>query len=226
MLPITLDLARLPIVLVGNGPQAARRLGLLDEAGAERLTVFAPSATEALARQAGERLRRRWPTREEIGAARVLLIADRVEPAAVNNMIRLARAAGTLINVEDEPARSDFHSPAVLRRGDLLIAISTGGLSPALARRLRRFLGTVFGPEWQPILAELGRLRRFWRKAGADPDEVSAWTEAWLDREVDLPDGAVRAAPFVWNERDRAARCYPAAETVRSLKLGEQPNLS
>jgi len=209
MLPITLDLARLPIVLVGNGAQAARRLGLLDEAAAERLTVFAPNATEALARQAGERLRRRWPTREEIGAARILLIADGVEPATVDNMIGSARAAGTLINVEDEPARSDFHSPAVLRRGDLLIAISTGGLSPALARRLRRFLGTVFGPEWQPILAELGRLRRFWRRAGADPAEVSAWSEAWLDREVDLHDGAVRAGTFVWSEQDSAAARRP-----------------
>jgi len=211
MLPITLDLGRLPIVLVGNGAQAARRLGLLEEAGAERLTVFAPSATEALACQAGERLRRRWPTREEIGAARILLIADRVEPATVDNMIRSARAAGTLINVEDEPAQSDFHSPAVLRRGDLLIAISTSGLSPALARRLRRFLGTIFGPEWRPILAELGRLRRFWRQAGADPAEVSAWTEAWLDREVDLPEGAVRAATFVWSEHDRAASRRPPA---------------
>ncbi|HXP75632.1 MAG TPA: hypothetical protein VN823_15925, partial [Stellaceae bacterium] len=81
----------------------------------------------------------------------------------------------------------DFHSPAMVRRGDLLMTVSTGGRSPALARRLGRFLGAIFGPEWQARLEDLSALREQWREAGADPSTVGAWTEAWVDRHGQLP---------------------------------------
>jgi precorrin-2 dehydrogenase/sirohydrochlorin ferrochelatase len=70
-----------------------------------------------------------------------------------------AKSRGVLFNAVDEPERCDFYFPAVVRRGDLQIAISTGGLSPALAQRLRKQLEEQFGPEWEEWLAKLGRTR-------------------------------------------------------------------
>jgi len=193
MLPITLDLAHLRVALVGNGAQTSRRLASLDDAGAERLQVFAPEADDALARQVGARLHRRWPRPQEISAARLLFIADGVDPGTERDMIAVARADGTLVNVEDKPALSDFHSPAMLRRGDLTIAISTAGRSPALARRLRHFVGMIIGPEWHHALDEIAQLRSLWREGGAEAAKVTAWTDAWLDRQGHLSGRAVAA---------------------------------
>lgn len=203
MLPITLDLTHLPVALVGNGPQTLRRLALLDEAGAERLQVFAPHAGDDLVQLAGQRLHHRWPTPEEISATRLLLIADGIDRGTECHIVAVARAAGTLVNVEDNPAHSDFHSPALLRRGDLTIAISTAGRSPALARRLRHSLELQFGPEWQQTVEELAEVRHFWRAAGAGAAEVSAWTEAWLDRQchpfTTTPSASIEGPPLERN---------------------------
>jgi precorrin-2 dehydrogenase len=194
MFPIMLDLSIVPVVLVGNGAQALRRLALLDEDRARFVTVCAPAVSDALAEAAGTRLRRRWPTPAEIASAKLLLIADGAEPGAVADMVAVARAAGTLVNVEDRPELCDFHSPATVRRGELLVTVSTGGQSPALARRLGRFLAEVFGPEWQARLEELAMLRAQWREAGADPSTVGAWTETWVDRHGELPSESEAAA--------------------------------
>jgi precorrin-2 dehydrogenase/sirohydrochlorin ferrochelatase len=194
MFPIMLDLSTVPVILIGNGPQAARRLALLDDDRAQSVSVCAPTPCEALASAAASRLVRRWPTPSEVAAAKMLLIADGVEASAVHDLVAVARAAGTLVNVEDRPELSDFHSPATVRRGDLLVTVSTGGRSPALAGRLRRFLAEVFGSEWQVRLEDLAMLRARWREAGADSATVSAWTEAWVERHGQLPSESEAAA--------------------------------
>jgi precorrin-2 dehydrogenase/sirohydrochlorin ferrochelatase len=197
MFPIVLDLSTLPVILAGNGQQAARRLALLDQDRAGSVTVYAPAPCEALASAAHSRLVRRWPTSTEIASARLLLIADGVEASALSDLVAVSRAARTLVNVEDRPALSDFHSPAVVRRGELLVTVSTGGRSPALARRLGRFLGEVFGSEWQARLENLAALRGQWREAGADPSMVAAWTEAWVHRHGQLPSESEAAAAAI-----------------------------
>jgi precorrin-2 dehydrogenase/sirohydrochlorin ferrochelatase len=75
----------------------------------------------------------------------------------------------------------------VLRRGDLTIAVSTGGGSPGLAARICRFLGGLFGPEWGGRLDQVAGLRRRWRKTGAPPSDIARQTEAWVDRQGWLP---------------------------------------
>src|SRR5689334_19638384 len=174
MLPLVLDVTRLRLALIGNGPAAARRLALLDEAGAADIIVYAPAPIAALARRAGDRLVRRLPHPEELAAARVVFVS---EPSSENRTLaQAARAAGVLVHVEDEPALSDVHAPAVMRRGDLVIAVSTGGRSPALAAEIKRFLQTLFGAEWRGRLEELTLLRRRWRRSGADHAGVAART--------------------------------------------------
>lgn len=186
MLPLVLDLSRLRLILVGDGAAAERRLRLLDEAGAADLAIYAEAPSAALERAAGSRLVRRLPTAPELAAARLVFISDRgARPC--RELAALARALGVLVHVEDEPALSDLQAPAVLRRGDLTIAVSTGGKSPGLAVQVKRFLATLFGPEWQGRLEALAALRRGWRARGADAETVARWSESWVGRQGWLP---------------------------------------
>jgi precorrin-2 dehydrogenase / sirohydrochlorin ferrochelatase len=186
MLPLVLDLARLKVVVVGDGENALARLDRLEAAGAVNLVLYAPGPAQDLVRRAGSRLRRRLPGAEDLAAVRLVFISDR-NAAWAPGLAGLARAAGALVHVEDAPALSDLHAPAVLRRGDLTIAVSTGGASPGLAAELKRFLGRVFGPEWGERLDRLGALRRHWRRSGVDAGTIAERTEAWIAQEEWLP---------------------------------------
>jgi precorrin-2 dehydrogenase len=181
MLPLVLDLARCGVVLVGDGAAAARRLALLAEAGAHEVRLFAPAPSEALRAAAGARLTPRLPAGQEIAAARLVFLSDRGAPY-VADLAAAARAAGALVHVEDDPAASDFSLPAILRRGALTIAVSTGGASPALAVGLRDALAALIGPEWQERTAEIAALRRTWRADGADAERLKRRTAEWLAR--------------------------------------------
>ncbi len=78
-----------------------------------------------------------------------------------------------LVNVEDRPALCDFHSVAAVRRGDLLLTVSTGGASPGLAARIRARLATEFGPEWAERVALLRSRRDAWRRDGEDVGDLT-----------------------------------------------------
>ncbi len=191
MLPLFIDVSRLKLVLVGNGDAARRRLRLLEDAGAAQLTVFADAPSSLLAAEAGARLERRWPSREELAQAQLIFVAD--APSAVRAALsRAARLLGVLVHVEDEPALSDAQMPAVLRRGGLTLAVSTGGASPALATKVRDFLAILFGQEWRGRLEEVARLRRVWREAGMAPSEIAELTDEWVGRRGWLPGFASR----------------------------------
>jgi precorrin-2 dehydrogenase/sirohydrochlorin ferrochelatase len=181
MLPLVLDLSRLPLILIGDGAKAERRLALLDAADAVDLTVYAERPSSSLVLAAGCRLVRRLPSAQEVAAARAVFISDKSAPYC-RDLAATARAAGALVHVEDEPALCDVHAPAVLRRGELTIAVSTGGRAPGLAAQLKRWLGTLFGPEWHDRIDELAALRQGWRASSADADTVTRRTEAWLSR--------------------------------------------
>ena len=189
MLPISVDLARVRVLLVGDGAMARRRLALLDEAGAAMLEIFAPDPEPVLAAaRAGARLRRGLPLPTEIARAQLVFVAGVPEPVA-SDICRVAKAAGVLVNVEDDRRHSDFHSAAVIRRGDLTVAISTNGKSPGLASLMRRVLEHRVGPEWELRLDEIAALRQAWRAAGADPAAIGRRTEEWVARQGWL-DGA------------------------------------
>jgi precorrin-2 dehydrogenase/sirohydrochlorin ferrochelatase len=171
MLPLSLDLSRLRIALIGNGAMALRRLAWLEEAGAVALRVFAAAPSPELARAAGGGLLRHWPDRAALSEVQLVFIAD-VPRAKRQSLARAGRAAGAILHVEDAPLLSDVHAPAVLRRGDLIFAISTCGAAPGLAAELKVFLGEVFGPEWKGRLDEIAELRRRAHAAGADNHAV------------------------------------------------------
>jgi precorrin-2 dehydrogenase/sirohydrochlorin ferrochelatase len=171
MLPIVLDLARFETIVIGDGDAAAKRRTWLEEAGG------APRVYSSAA----------LPGEPELASVRLVFLADRHAPY-VAALAMQARANGALVHIEDDPAHSDFHMPAVLRRGELMLAISTGGASPALAVRLKRALAGLFGPEWGGRTDQIARLRRAWRADGADAAMLKQRTEDWLDRQDWLPE--------------------------------------
>ena len=148
-------------IVVGAGEVAASKADTLLGCGAQ-VIVIAPRATEsiqALAR-AGKL---QWRDREFEPADLdgVFLAVAATDSAAVNDAVfRAGTERGVLCNVVDDPEHCDFFYPAVVRRGALQIAISTGGHSPALAHRLRVELEQQFGPEYEAWVEEVGRHRR------------------------------------------------------------------
>lgn len=166
MLPLSLNPVRLRVALIGAGEAAACRRAWLGRGG-----VLAPAMfTKAP-----------WPDAAALAGIQLVFIAGLEEPA-LSAVAASARAAGAILHVEDAPRLSDIHAPAVLRRGDLTIAISTNGAAPGLAAELARALGDRFGPEWEGRLAEIKALREIWRRADLAPASVRRLTAAQLAR--------------------------------------------
>jgi len=163
MIPVALAPEHLTIGLAGHGPAAERRERLLRDGGAVDVLRFCDQLVPSL------------PEPQALLALDLLWIAGLRDDLATE-LAATAQRAGVLVNVEDRPELCDFHSVAELRRGDLLLAVSTGGRSPGLAARIRDWLGTEFGPEWAARLAQLGTSRRRWRAEGYAPPEVARRT--------------------------------------------------
>jgi precorrin-2 dehydrogenase/sirohydrochlorin ferrochelatase len=187
--PLALDLAILPVALTGSGPALIKRLTLLDSESVSGLTVYAPDPEPGVMTEAaGQRLVPRLPTEAEIAACRILFVAG-LPFAQSAELAALARNHRVLVNVEDTLSLCDFHVPAILRRGDLAISISTGGGSPTLSRRLRSYLGDLFPPEWADRIKRIAIQREKMRRDGASMGEIAAETNALIDKESWLPPG-------------------------------------
>lgn len=195
MLPLVF-LPGIPVLLVGRGPAFVKRLNLLEAAGIEGLVVHTDAADAALVRRLGERLRSDLPTVDQIAAARLLFVAG-VTRAEAGAYAAHARANRVPVNVEDVPEFCDVHLPAMVRRGRLLITVSTAGAAPGLAAALRGWLEDAFGPEWAGRLEEVAALRARLRAAGAAPAAVMQGMDALL-------------AAHGWPSSRAAARCRPA----------------
>lgn len=186
MLPIALDLSKLQVALVGRGPRAVRRLELLREARPGDLIVYSDDPSPELA--AAAPVVRRLPGAVDLFGRRVVYIADLGQDESIR-LAERARAAGALVNVEDIPALCDFHSPSVLRRGDLSIAVSTAGTNPSLAKLVVRWLKGKFGPGWDARSGELARHRQRLRDRGLSGPELHAALRdlvaeaGWLEEE-------------------------------------------
>ncbi|MEQ9520164.1 MAG: NAD(P)-dependent oxidoreductase [Parvibaculum sp.] len=182
MLPILIDVSTVgPIVLVGSGELLERRLALLDAAGAD-VHVFSADALGVLPEAAQGRLAGPWPADSDI-AGSALVFGAGLSEADGAALGQLARAHGRLVNIEDVKPLCDFHMPSLVRRGDLLITVSTGGRAPGLARKLRRFLEGLFGPEWADRLDEVATQRNEWRQAGDTLPTVARKTDEFVDRQ-------------------------------------------
>jgi precorrin-2 dehydrogenase/sirohydrochlorin ferrochelatase len=176
MIAVALDPAALPIAVAGRGSIALRRFLALRAGGARDLLLFTDQPDQELDGAAGSALRHFLPGRAEFAELRALWIAGLPEERAAE-LAALARAARVLVNVEDRPALCDFHSVAEVRRGDLLLTVSTAGASPGLAARIRARIAAEYGAEWADRIALLREHRAMWRRDGGD---VAALTDALL----------------------------------------------
>ena len=164
MLPIVLDPSKLHAGVAGKGWAVERRAQTLIDAG---------MSVQRVERDV------------EIASLDVLFVAG-LDRAHAQAFAGAAHALGVLVNVEDVPELCDFHVPAIVRRGDLTLTVSTNGRAPGLARAVRGMLEKLFGAEWSARTNEVARLRETWRGDGAAPAEVSARiaahaaTQGWL----------------------------------------------
>lgn len=195
LLPVSLDLRRLPVAVAGHGEKALTRLAMIIEAGAIHPRVYAPDApadfitrAEALGGVVVDRL----PSDAELDDLRVLFVAD-LDVDTARPLHDRAEAYKVLVNVEDVVPLCALQVPSVLRRGDLAIAISTAGASPSLAIAMKRELARLIGPEWAERTAAIRRLRMALRGAGTPPAAVKSATDEMIRREGWLPLGS--AAP-------------------------------
>lgn len=183
--PAFLDLQGRRVVVVGGGTIATGKVHGLLPCGPEPLEVIAPEASDVIQTEAREG-RLLWRPRayrpDDLAGAFVVFAAtnDRVTNARVAAEARAARAL--VLTVDDAP-NCDFIAPAIVRRGDVVVAVSTGGRSPALARRAREWLEEALPEHWGDLLdvaaAVRGRLSRGGRRV-----TPAAWQSA-LDSSVE-----------------------------------------
>jgi siroheme synthase-like protein len=200
--PVSLDVSGRSCLVVGGGPVAARKARGLVACGA-LVTVVAPElgpAMEALSPELDAVLRRPY-RRGDASSFRLVIAATGTE--AVDSTVHAdAEAAGVWVNSADDPAHSSFILPAVHRDGALTVAVSTSGLSPALASWLRARIAAQSACGMGELVQLLGETRRRLRQAGLKSDTVD-----WAGL-LDGPLPALVAA----GDLDRA-RALMAAET-------------
>lgn len=159
--PIFLDIRNKPCVVIGGGDVAERKVVSLLSAGA-RVTVVSPDFTVNLAGMGEDGkillIKRPYQEGDLKGAFLAYAATDDEE---INKRISLeAEAKGVLLNVVDEPEMCDFIVPSVVERGALSIAISTGGASPALSKRLRMEMEERYGEEYSVFLEIMAAIRQ------------------------------------------------------------------
>lgn len=155
--PLLLDVKNQPSVVVGGGQVARRKVDSLLEAGAD-ITVIAPKFVEMPVQV--HIIPRAFRPADLDGALLVIAATDNRDINA--EIARAAKARHILVNVVDDPDLCSIILPAVVRRGALSIAVSTGGASPTLARNIRQQLEECYSTEYGELVELLWRLRHQW----------------------------------------------------------------
>lgn len=175
LLPIFVKLQSRLVIVVGGGLIAEGKLHALLAAGA-RVRVIAPGVTQTIG-ELTQQKRVEWRAKEFSAAdldGASLVVAATSAPGVNEAVFRAADARGILCNAVDDVEHCHFYYGSVVQRGDLQIAISTNGKSPALAQRLRLELEEQFGPEYELWLEWLGAARELLRAWEGSPDSKKA----------------------------------------------------
>lgn len=160
--PVFLSLNGRRCLVVGTGGVGRRKAASLLEAGAEEVLMLDASVPDEavleLAEQPHARFEQRFFDKSDLNG-RFLVFACTSSPSVNEEIARLCRERGILCNIADKPDLADFIVPASFCRGDMRVAVSTCGGSPALSRHIRRELEEFFGEEYAMLLEIMRRLR-------------------------------------------------------------------
>jgi siroheme synthase-like protein len=200
--PVNLVVEGRPCLVVGGGAVARRKAEGLVACGAA-VTVVAPAVDPGLV-ALPVTVERRPYERGEAAAYR-LAVAATGDPAVDQAVFEDAEAAGVWVNVADDPARCTFTLPAIARRGSLLVAISTGGASPAMAAWLRDRIAEQLGAEYEVLLRLLSEARVTIQGSGRSTEDVD-WLSVLDSNMLDL----IRAGDIA-TAREYLAACLSSS---------------
>ena len=201
--PVFLELGGRRVVVVGGGAVAVRKAGTLVEAGARLVVVaFKPSdaMTDLCTRHGAELVRARY-SKHYIAQA-VLVIAATNDQKVNEQVYRDCQELEILCNVVDDPQHCDFFVPAVVKRGDLQIAVGTEGYCPSYAGHLRKKIETIFTEEHGRFLAALEQVRRDIITQIPSPDDRTSLLGRLVDDESF--EFFRTSGPDAWRERAQA----------------------
>ena len=201
--PVNLELDGRTCLVIGGGRVAVRKVEGLVASGA-RVRVVAPRLDPALADLDGVTCEQRgWEPDDLDGVWLVIAATD--DPEVNRAVFEAGEQAGIWVNGADDPANCSFTLPSVVRRGDLQVAVSTGGRSPALASWLRRRIEADIGPEYEVLLDLLATEREGLRAAGRSTEGLD-WQSA-LDSDML---GLIRNGDLV-HARERLLTCLSSS---------------
>ncbi len=185
--PIFLDLSDKTCLVVGAGEVGRRKIFRLLDCGAGQVLIVDPEPPrellDELGRHPGVTFARRCFEPEDIRDT-FLVIAGTGDQETNTLISRLCQEKGIPCNIVDQPDKCSFIVPALLSRGDLNIAVSTGGASPALAGKIKQELAGAYGPEYETWLALLKRLRPLVLALGLEQSENKVIFQSLTDGEI------------------------------------------
>ena len=197
--PVFLDVRERKCLVVGGGSVALRKVEALSGAGA-RVRVVAPSVCDALQHLPDVEVEQRAFREADLDGV-FLAIAATDDTETNRRVADLAERSGIPVNAVDQPDAGSFIVPATVGRGPLTLAVSTGGASPALARRIREELEQLYGPEYEEFVQLLRELRPTVLEAVSQERRRQAFTElASAEVFAELKERGIEAARDKMNQ--------------------------
>ncbi len=183
--PVCLDVSNRHCVIIGGGEVAARKAQRLVQCGARVTVVSRKLSAEMMGMKEKHTISHIDADYDAAHLRDAFMVIGATDRNEINESIAGdARSLGIMVNIVDDPEHCDFILPSVMNRGDLSISISTGGKSPALAKKLRLEMEKRYGPEYAVLLNILGALREKIVAAGASSDENRKLFEAVLNSDI------------------------------------------
>lgn len=183
--PVNLDIRNRKCLVVGGGDVGTRKVITLLECGAS-VTVVSINASEKLLKLAESgniELKRRPYTGTDLDG--MFLVICATDNERLNLQVSIdAENLNMLCNIADRPDACNFILPALVKRGDLVIAVSTSGKSPAFAKKLRKDLEKQYGPEYADFLELMGAIRKKLLRTSHEPEEHKHLFEKLISRDI------------------------------------------
>ncbi len=182
--PVFLDIKGKDCLVVGGGNVGARKAVTLEKCGA-KVTVISDRFSSGFddLKRTGICFKKKEYEKEDVKG--MFLVFAATNNADLNQQIKIdASRLNIICNLADAPDNSDFLLPSIVDRGDLILAVSTSGSSPAMAKRIRQDLENQFGPEYAPLLGLMGNVRKKLLSSGHAPDEHKEIFNTLIDKGI------------------------------------------